>query len=112
MFTSNLITISFIVMLGSIPIAEFSEKKGWKLILKFLGWVILISGLYCFLAGVSMVGDWVDPTANATSEQISEAAAYRKGGIALLAIKFWPYILIILGSLSLFIGKTLITKKH
>lgn len=111
MFTSNLITISFILMLASIPIAEFSEKKGWKFMLKFFGWIILISGLYCLFAGIWMVGDWVDPLVNATSEQISNVASHRKGGIVLFAIKFWPYILIVLGSLSVFIGKNLIMRK-
>ena len=57
-----------------------------------------IVSIYNFIAGLSMSFGWEDPLSNATPEQQGRAAARRGGGLVLLIISFWPYILTIVGA--------------
>ena len=70
----------------------------------------LITGLYVILAGIHLAGGWEDPLKNADPKTLGSVSARGggKGGIVILAIKFWPYVLMGVGgyvvyNLSLFL---------
>ncbi len=54
---------------------------------------------FCFAAGLALVGDWHNPLANAEPATVARVAAKGKGGggLILLTIAFWPYVLMGLG---------------
>lgn len=99
MFSTQIITISFFISALGVIILNFAiEKiKVSKEIVKYILIIALLSSIYNALAGMSMIFDWVDPLSKASPEQIGKAAARRRGGIILLLISFWPYILTFFG---------------
>ena len=99
MFTAKIIAITFLSSFFGIFVVEYLEKKNqYKQILKIILLTFIIFSIYNFIAGLSMSFGWDDPLSNATPEQQGRTAARRGGGIILLIIKFWPYILTIAGA--------------
>lgn len=97
MFSGKMIAIAFVLMFASTGLLVISDKlkQQW---LESIGIVSgLAASLYCVAAALFLWGDWQDPfaTANIAAEDIGNAAAKGRGrgGIILLAIKFWPYVL-------------------
>lgn len=97
MFTAKVIAISFITMFAAVPVFAFLEKR--RLLARAALVIGLAASLYCVAAGLFLVAGWQDPFAGADPELYARASATRggKGGIILLAIRFWPYVLIGLG---------------
>ena len=60
------------------------------------GAIGLMASLYCMTAGIFLLTDWQDPFGTADPQQLARASAAHggKGGIVVLAIRFWPYVLI------------------
>ena len=103
MFSGKIIAIAFVSMFASTELLALSEKlkQRW---LETTGVVIgLTASLYCTAAAIFLWGDWQDPfaAANIAAEDLGNAAARGRGrgGIVLLAIKYWPYVL---GGLGLY----------
>jgi hypothetical protein len=96
MFTAKLITIFLIAMFASIGIYLFVEKRQIRKLATLVLVVGLIASMYCLSAGIFLFFGWHDPLAAATTEQIANASVKHggKGGIVILAIKYWPYVLI------------------
>lgn len=96
MFTASYITVAFISMFVAIRPYSFLEKRGWIELVKITISIGLIASVYCLVAGLYLLMGWQDPLAPLSSEEISRAAVTHggKGGIFLLAIRFWPYVLI------------------
>lgn len=99
MFSSDPILFSIVyIFILAFLIDEYIHKK-------YLGKLIIFSGLvaciYCISAGLYFLGSWVDPLSGmeARDRGIYSAKAGGRGGIILLAISFWPYILIGFGSI-------------
>lgn len=59
-----------------------------------------VGSLYCLAAGFFMLGSWQDPFATATSAELSRASVQGRGrgGVILLAIRYWPWALIAFGA--------------
>jgi hypothetical protein len=98
MFSSDYIIFSiFYIFILSFSIESYIHKK-------YLGKIILFAGLvaciYCISAGVHFLGGWVDPLSgmDARDRGVYSAKAGGRGGILLLAISLWPYVLIGFGS--------------
>jgi hypothetical protein len=100
MFDAQIITTTFFISAFGVIILNFAAEKikASKEVLKFILIIALISSLYNAIAGMSMIFDWVDPLSKASPEQIGRAAGRRRGGLVLLLISFWPYILTAFGS--------------
>jgi hypothetical protein len=100
MVDTQIITITFFISAFGVIILNFVEEKikASKKVLKCILIIALISSLYNAIAGMSMIFDWVDPLSKASPEQTGRAAARRGGGLVLLLISFWPYILTVFGS--------------
>jgi hypothetical protein len=77
----------------------FVEKRQIRKLPTLVLVVGLIASMYCLSAGIFLFFDWQDPLAAASTEQIANASMKHggKGGIVILAIKYWPYVLIGLG---------------
>ena len=99
MFPGQLIAAAFVGIFVAIFALQFAETRRWLTISKVLPVVGLVASVYCVAAGLSLIAGWHDPLAKTSAEQIGHAAATSrgKGGLVLIAIRFWPYVLIGLG---------------
>tara|TARA_Y100000768_G_C23639392_1_gene523371 strand:- start:240 stop:581 length:342 start_codon:yes stop_codon:yes gene_type:complete len=99
MFSAKIITITFLSTVFGIFIIEYLENKPkLKIILKILLLIFIIFSIYNLLAGLNLWFGWEDPLSKATPEQIGRAGARRGGGLLILIISFWPYILTFLSA--------------
>lgn len=98
MFSSDYIILSIVYIF---ILAFLTDSYVHK---KYLGKIIIFTGLvaclYCISAGMYLLGSWVDPLSGmeAGERGILSAKAGGRGGIILLVISLWPYILIGFGS--------------
>lgn len=97
MFSAKTIAIAFVSMFAGTFLLMLSVKlkQRW---LEIVGLVIVpAASLFCVAAALFLWGDWQDPfaSANVSAEQLGRAAGSHRGrgGIVILAIKFWPYVL-------------------
>ena len=94
MITAKIIAISFIGSFVIIwPMTYFQDKEKFEF-LKICVTILIIFSAYNLIAGIYLLSGWEDPLSQASGQQQGRAAARRGGGIILLAIKFWPYVLI------------------
>ena len=94
MFSAKIITITFLSSFFGIFIVEYLENKPkFKIILKTLLLIFIFFSIYNLIAGLNLWFGWEDPLSKATPEQMGRAGARRGGGLLLLIISFWPYIL-------------------
>ena len=99
MFTTKIITITLLSSFFGIFLVNFLEnKKKLEQILKLILIIFILFSIYNFFAGLNMMFGWEDPLFSAKPEQIGRAAARRGGGLFLLVISFWPYILTFAGA--------------
>jgi hypothetical protein len=104
LFQAYIIGIAFFTtFLIAIP-AMWLEEHEFKGISFFLFGVGLISGLYCIFAGLYLAGTWEDPISNVDPEMIGKMSgrARGRGGIIILVVRFWPYVLIASGGYFVF----------
>ena len=98
MFTAKIIAITFLSSFFGIFVVEYLEgKPQLKIILKTLLLIFIFFSIYNLIAGLNLWFGWEDPLSKATPEQMGRAGARRGGGLLLLIISFWPYILTIAG---------------
>lgn len=74
--------------------------------------VMLASGIYCLMAGVYLALDWKDPMAGTDIATISHYIHNPKGWIVVAVIRIWPYVLIVAGAVSAFIGAANLWLRH
>lgn len=100
MFAAKVIAVCFVTMLAAIGLFTFFDKRGLKGAANAALMIGLLASLYCIAAGIFLLTDWQDPFATADPQQLAKASATHggRGGIVVLAIRFWPYVLIGSGS--------------
>jgi len=100
-FAGRFIAVGFITMFGAVFLFLLTEKMGWLRPQRAIVAISLLAALYCVAAGVSLHFGWQDPFASADPTHYARASASGRGGggIILLAIRFWPYVLIGLGGI-------------
>lgn len=98
MFTGE--AIAFFLISGFLagPLFDLFKKRKYLRSAKLSLTYGLLSFLYCVAAGVSLASGWHDPFADATSQELARGSATHggKGGIIILAIRYWPYVLMAL----------------
>jgi hypothetical protein len=64
------------------------------------------SGALCVLGGINMASDWVIPSTTVDPELAGRVAsrARGRGGIVWLAVRFWPYVLILWGCIFCYLS--------
>jgi hypothetical protein len=99
MFSAQLITFFFIAMFVGPIVSQFLVKRGATTLAKTSMALVCVASVYCLLAGLFLAAGWEDPFANASAAEVGHAAATHRGrgGIFILAIRLWPYVLIGLG---------------
>lgn len=104
MFSAELITFFFIAMFVGVFVFLFFEKRGATTLAKSSMALVCVASVYCFLAGLFLAVGWEDPLAKVSATEVGHAAAAhgRRSGIVVLAIRFWPYVLIGLGGYMAF----------
>lgn len=100
MFTATLIATAFLGMFACVGAMTLSDKLKWRSASHALEVLAAIFSAYCIAAGAFLLVGWEDPFSGASSEQIASASTRGRGrgGIVILAIRFWPYVLIGLGA--------------
>lgn len=96
MFTGGLIATAFIATFLSIFPIAWLEKRNYNVLVKTFLTIGLIASIYSILAGLNLLVGWEDPFVNVDPETIGKASAQSRGrgGLVILAIRFWPYVLI------------------
>jgi hypothetical protein len=100
MFTGQYIAIAFLTMFAAIGAFLLIEKRRWLLAERPVLLLGLVASGYCIAAGLFLLSGWQDPLGVASSLEVAHAATSHggRGGVAILVIRFWPYVLIGLGS--------------
>lgn len=97
LFDAKIIAIAFISMFASIWITMLIEKFKWQRVEDLLMALGLIASLYCIAAAIFLWGDWQDPlvASEISAQELGRASASGRGrgGILILAARFWPYVL-------------------
>ena len=75
------------------------EKRGLHNVAFYICLVMFFASIYCLYAGIHLLVGWEDPFASADPAELGRAAAKtRRGGLVVLVIRFWPYVLIVAGA--------------
>ena len=91
MFIAKLIGLGLFFMIFPVFLIEYFEKRRWIVGVQVVFAVIIASALYVGAAGISMIGDWQDPLGGTNTADVSTHG--RRGGLVILAIRFWPFVL-------------------
>ena len=103
MFTFSLIAIAFVASFAWVPLFEWLDKRNWTTSTNVVLGVGLIAGVYCILTGAQLLIGGEDPLAGADPETVARAGRERFSvGFVILVIRFWPYVLLGFGALSVF----------
>ena len=103
----KLIFICFVLQfLIPLTFDKFEHKKA---LYKASLIILLIACIFNFFSGAMMAFDW-DPFAGGDPEAIAIGAATHggKGGVVILAIKFWPYLLMLLSGFYTYMSAQLL----
>jgi hypothetical protein len=99
LFTALPIAVAFIGMFVSMFVyigvhALPSRRPGSIALL-----IGLVASVYCIIAGVVLLSNWHDPFSGGLPVDSTGAVVRggRRGGLILLAIRYWPYVLIATG---------------
>ena len=97
MFTAKIITTTVILSFVLVFLMNFLQSK--PRLLKLFQLVVISSilvSLYNLIAGIHLLIGWEDPLINASGKELGEASARGRGrgGVFIVIIKFWPYVLI------------------
>lgn len=97
LFDAKTIAIAFISMFASIWIIMMIQKLKWQRVEDLLTALGLVASLYCIVAAIFLWGDWHDPLATSefSAQELGKASASGRGrgGLLILAVRFWPYVL-------------------
>lgn len=98
MFTAKIIMIAVAAMfLSFLPVPWLERRNFSKTLVKTLLTIGLIASVYVVVAGLMLLGDgWENPLAGADPGAVGKASTHArgKGGVVLLVIAFWPYVMI------------------
>jgi hypothetical protein len=72
-----------------------NSRRFW--LAKFATIVGLSGALICVTAGLFMLPAWADPLAGQDVSARAAVSGRGGGGVVIMAIKFWPYVLVGLG---------------
>ena len=117
MFASDAITVSFLVMMGTLLVTQkLIEKTSLWLspslnasLEKFLYVILFTSAIYCFFAGISLLTDW-EPFLGKPAGEVVEAAlesnALNRPSriLAFIVVIIWPFFLILISGCNIFIS--------
>ncbi|MBC7755555.1 MAG: hypothetical protein H7Z20_02735 [Bdellovibrio sp.] len=101
MFSSEVITFFFISVIASFHILKLLDKFGAVTLTKIILAFACLSSIYCLLAGLFLLTGWQDPLSATSAESLANTHSRYKA-LLFVAIKYWPYFLIILGVGSTF----------
>ena len=103
MFAAKIIGTFFVASLFLLHIRNYFSDRSDK-ITRFILSLELITYLYLLFAGIYLLFGWVDPFSGVDLSENSRAVAQGRGrgGLVILIIKFWPYVLIFLSLYQLF----------
>jgi hypothetical protein len=104
MFTASAISVAFGLLLLALLLVEHIQKRNWPRISLVLFITMLASGIYCLAAGIYLAVDWNDPMAGKDITTIAHYVHHPKGWVIIAAVRVWPYVLIVAGAVSVFIG--------
>ena len=102
MFGWEIITVAFLALSLALGTADWLEKRQFNSAVLVVLAFGLIASVYAVLAGIHLLGGWEDPLASTDPETVRKAAARRRAGIVVLAMRYWPYVLIGMGCLGTF----------
>jgi hypothetical protein len=97
MFTAKIITAAVLISFATVFLMNFLQDKSKLIkIFQFVVIVSILASLYNLIAGIYLLTGWEDPLAEASGKELGEASAKSRGrgGIIILIIKYWPYVLI------------------
>jgi len=111
MFTGKIIAFAFLSVFGGILIAMLADKLKQKWLDSVGSSIILVASLYCVAAALFLWGGWQDPfaSANISTEQVAGATHGRRGGIVILAIRYWPYVLGGMGAYTAYLSGSILS---
>jgi hypothetical protein len=102
MFQASFIFIAVVTMVVIIHAVIAADKRGWDAAAKAAAVGGLVASLYCLAAGIFLLSGWDDPFAAADPAKLGKASMQhgRRGGIIVSVIRYWPYVLIAMGSFA------------
>lgn len=103
MFSASVVAIFFVGMFLAIFLSEYFENRALPTIAAYAMTLCSLCALYCLVAAVALAIGWESPLSNAAPEQIVQDAATHggRGGLFILVIRFWPFVL---GAISGYVG--------
>jgi hypothetical protein len=99
MFTAIPIGIAFVFVNLFVLLMDELAKPDSKFFqyANSIAWVLLVASVYIFAAGVFLATGWEDPFVNADKAELAvQSGQSRRGGVILLVIRFWPYVLMLM----------------
>jgi hypothetical protein len=104
MFTTRVIAWSFMTMfavplLSSVCAGIDVQHQGTGALLKALWAIGFGAAVYCIAAGLFLMVGWQDPLVAIAPEELARYSTMHRGksSTIILAVRFWPYVLIGLG---------------
>jgi hypothetical protein len=104
MFGATHIAIAFVGVFLFVGCFAFASSRGWHRIEYTTLLIVTILNGYCVVAGLVLLPGWEDVLAGASAEEVGRASVKGRGrgGIVIMAIRYWPYVLIALGGYMLY----------
>ena len=102
MFSWELIAAGFLATFLAIAPIDWLENRHFNTAVKIILLIGLVAAVYSIFAGIHLRVGWEDPLAGADPETVGRVTGRRRGGIIILAIRFWPYVLIGVGGFFAF----------
>lgn len=115
LFPASAITVAFLGLFVGTGALVICMDRRWRRTEAVVAWTILAFAIYCVAAGIHLQTGWEDPLASASASQLSSASVRGRGrgGIIVLAIRYWPYVLIGLGAFFAYnVGSVLLTTRR
>jgi hypothetical protein len=99
--TTSLVIAILAVMLAATILQWSAATTGRTRLARALQVLALLAAAYSIVAGVTLLSSWSDPLAGADTADIAGATSRsRRGGVVVLAIRVWPFVVMTLGALS------------
>jgi len=76
-------------MMGSVFVAQWAAERSKRNIVIYLMALSGVAALFLIIASLDMLQGWSDPFENADTSDVNG----RRGGLAVLVIRFWPFAL-------------------
>ena len=105
MYDSEITLVAFAIIFFGAFLPEWLEKRKFDRLYTAVSVIGLIAAIYCIASGIHLLGGWENPFIDADPEEVAKAVVRGRGGggILLLIIRFWPYVLIGWGGIVAFV---------